>query len=489
MGLLGVHDKCHGFQSGTRVHSFWSIIQRHSNTTAHDRCNRVLPILGRLNLCANGSEDRTGSLSADERSESEVSGDRWYVLAVLTIVYALNIADRFSISTLIEPIRIELHLSDSGIAFLTGVALALFYVTVGIPLAVLADRTNRRNILALALALWSGMTALCGVAQNYWQLLFARFGVGIGEAGGTPPSTSILADKFAPDRRPMALTIFALGACLGAWLGSSIAGDVAERHGWRAAFLVLGIPGVVCALIVRLTVREPLRGGQDRSHEVRQRTTLIDTVRYVVQHRSAFHLLMGGSVATFWSWGLMWWTPTFLVRTHHMTIGQAGDLLGPMHLVAGTAGTLLASWLMGRRAAADPQYVSRLLGWVTAATTIPSILLFWVGSARAVTVLLWVFVPSVYFYIGPILGLLQNVVPARMRATTCALLLFTANLGNLVIAPQLVGFLSDWFARSFHAKDDSLRWALLVLAPTGLWAAWHLWTSRATICSDQALAR
>src|SRR5882762_6359552 len=216
--------------------------------------------------------------------------DRWYVLFILTIVYAMNIADRFSISTLIEPIQEELHLSDSGIAFLTGVALALFYVTVGIPIAALADRANRCNILALALAIWSGMTALCGLAQNYSQLLLARFGVGIGEAGGTPPSTSILADKFPHDRRPMALTIFALGASLGAWLGSSVAGRVAERYGWRAAFLVLGIPGLLCALLVRLTLREPVRGQLDSPAERRQQTTLMDTVRYVVRHRSAFHL-------------------------------------------------------------------------------------------------------------------------------------------------------------------------------------------------------
>ncbi|MFL6603739.1 MAG: spinster family MFS transporter [Steroidobacteraceae bacterium] len=414
---------------------------------------------------------------------------RWYVLAVLTLVYALNIADRFSIATLIEPIRLELRLSDSGIAFLTGIALALFYVTVGIPLAVLADRANRRNIVALSLALWSAMTALCGLAQNYSQLLLARFGVGIGEAGGTPPSTSILADKFPHDRRPMALTIFALGASLGAWLGSSVAGRVAERHGWRAAFLVLGIPGLLCALLVWLTIREPTRGQFDSSQEHRQKTTLAATVRYIVQHRSAFHLLMGGSVATLWSWGLMWWTPTFLVRAHHMTVGQAGELLGPMHLIAGTAGTILASYLMARRSAADPRYVAKLLAWVTALTTIPSILLYWVGSTAIATVLLWIFVPSVYFYIGPILGLLQNVVPAHMRATTCALLLFTANVANLVIAPQMVGILSDWFASGFHAEGQGLRWALLLLAPTGFWAAWHLWVSGATIQADEAVAR
>ncbi|MEP7243840.1 MAG: MFS transporter [Gammaproteobacteria bacterium] len=413
--------------------------------------------------------------------------DRWYTLGVMTLVYALNIADRFSISTLIEPIRLELKLSDSGIGFLTGVALALFYVTVGIPIASLADRANRRNILAIALAVWSGMTAVCGLAQNYWQLLIARFGVGVGEAGGTPPATSILADKFPPGRRPMALTIFAIGASLGAWLGSSVAGSVAEKYGWRAAFLVLGIPGVVVALIVWLTVREPKRGELDGPARLTDRpATLSETLRFIRQQRSAFHLLAGGTIATFWSWGLMWWTPTFLVRSHALTVGQAGELLGPMHLIAGTACIVLASWLMARPAAGDPRYVARLLAWVVGITTVPSIFLYWVTSLQAATMLLWIFVPAIYFYIGPILGLLQNNVPGGMRARTCAVLLFTANVANLVVAPQLVGWMSDWFAASFGAGQDSLRWGLLLIAPTGFWAAWHFWIAGRTIREDEA---
>jgi predicted MFS family arabinose efflux permease len=413
--------------------------------------------------------------------------DRWYVLAVLTLVYALNIADRFSVSTLLEPIREELRLSDRGIAFLTGSALALFYVTIGIPVAVLADRMNRRNIVALALAIWSAMTALCGLAHTYGQLLLARFGVGIGEAGGTPPSTSILSDKFPPARRPMALTIFALGACLGAWLGSQVAGAAAERAGWRAAFLLLGIPGVVVALIVWLTVREPRRGQLDSSGPT-QASTLGATLRFIARQRSAVHLLIGGSVATFWSWGLIWWTTAFLQRSHHLSVGSAGSLLGWMHLIAGSAGTVLAAWLVGRRVAADPRYVTRLLFWVVALSTIPSFFAYWVGSLTAATVLLWIFVPSVYFYIGPMLGLLQNVIPANMRATACAVLLFIANVANLILAPGIVGALSDWFAASFGAGTESLRWALLLLAPTGFWAAWHLWTSGATIVEDAARA-
>jgi MFS family permease len=432
-------------------------------------------------------------------TEISAPRDRWYVLAVLTVVYALNIADRFSISTLLEPIRRELQLSDSGIAFLTGFALAMFYVTVGIPIAALADRANRRTILAVSLAVWSAMTALCGLARNYGELLLARFAVGIGEAGGTPPSTSLLADKFPPAARPMALTIFALGACLGSWLGSSVAGAAAERGGWRLAFLVLGIPGVVLALLVAVTVREPRRGqldshGATNAMDATRLTPwaiarkLADTARFMATQRSAVHLVAGGSVATFWSWGLMWWTPTFLQRSHQLSVGEAGRLLGLAHLIAGTAATLLVGALMGLPKARDPRFVARLLAWVTALATIPSILLYWVPSAQAATLLVWIFVPAVYFYIGPILGLLQNVMPANMRAGACAILLFTANVANLILAPQLIGWLSDWFAGSLGAGRESLRWALLLLATTGFWAAWHLWVSGRTIREDEARA-
>ena len=430
-------------------------------------------------------------------AEAPLPRDRWYVLAVLTLVYALNIADRFSISTLIEPIRKELSLSDKGIAFLTGSALAFFYVTVGIPVAALADRINRRNILAVSLFIWSGVTALCGVAQSYLQLLFARFAVGIGEAGGTPPSTSIVADNFPPARRPMALTIYALGACVGAWLGSSVAGRAAEMGGWRLAFLVLGIPGVAVALLVAFTVREPRRGQLDseaRRPETRPFSLwaifdqLIETLRVMEHQRSAVHLIVGGSVATFWSWGLIWWTTAFLQRSHHLSVGEAGGLLGPMHLIAGTAGTLLAGVLMGLPAARDPRYVTRLLAVVAVLTTVPSFFAYEVASLRLATIMLWLFVPGVYFYIGPILGLLANVMPPAMRASSCAILLFVANLANLFVAPQLIGVLSDCFAGSFGAGAESLRWALLLLAPCGLWAAWHLWRAGATIREDEARA-
>ena len=200
---------------------------------------------------------------ATSRSEVAPLLQRWYVLIVMCAVYALNIAARYVVTTVFEPIRLELKLTDAGAAFLTGVPLALFYVSCGLPIAWLADRSNRRNIVAGSLIVWSGFTVLCGLALSYWQFLISRIGVGVGEAGATPPSTSIVSDCFPAERRPMALSVFALGAPIGAWLGADLAGAVAQAYGWRAAFFALGVPGVVLGGLVFLTIREPRRGRLD----------------------------------------------------------------------------------------------------------------------------------------------------------------------------------------------------------------------------------
>ena len=411
----------------------------------------------------------------------------WYVLGLLTLVYGINIADRFVVSQVLEPIRLELALSDAQVAFITGVALALFYVTVGIPVALLADRGNRRNIIAIAVALWSAMTAACGLAQNVWHFVLGRFGVGIGEAGGTAPSASLLADRFPPQSRPAAYTIFALGAPLGAWLGSEFAGAVAQRYGWRAAFLALGLPGLAIALLVWLTIREPARGAQDATRSAAPaRQGLLDQLRYLAGRRAFVHLTMGVTVATLWGWGLLWWTPTFLMRSHGLDVGAAGAALGPMHLVGGTLATLITSVLVGPRAAADPRRVLWLLAGVLLLATFPSFGVYWVRSLPAAVTLLWATVPAIYFFIGPTMGLMQNVVPPAMRALGMAVALFTANVANLIVAPQVVGLASDWLAPTLGGNAASLRVALLVLAPTGFWAAYHYWAAARTIRAEQA---
>jgi MFS family permease len=401
---------------------------------------------------------------------------KWYVLVILTIVYTLNIADRFVMSTLIEPIKAELHLSDSAVALLTGVALAMFYVTAGLPLATLADRVNRRNLVALALVAWSAMTTLCGFTHSYWQLLLCRLGVGVGEAGGTPPSNSIISDYFPWRTRALALSVFSVGASLGSMLGST-AGYVSDAWGWRRAFLVLGLPGILLALILRVTVREPGRGRLDVDRAPAQVAGLLATLRFAGRQPALIHAWAGATVFTLWAWGLMWWTPSFLVRSHHMTLGGAGGALSLMHGIGGTLVLLATVAVMKRLAARDPRAVPRFTAIVIAAATLPAIAAYVTRSEGLTLGMLWLFIPLSYAAFGPTYALIQNLVPASMRAQSSALLMLFANVANLVVAPQLVGLASDALAPRYGS--ESLRVVLIPLALTGFWAAAHyLWASR-----------
>jgi MFS family permease len=426
----------------------------------------------------------------------EASARQWYVLLVLSLVYALNIADRYVITTVMESIRLDLHLTDSAVALLTGVALALFYVSAGIPISALADRYSRRNIIAAALVIWSALTVFTGLSRTFGQMMVARIGVGIGESGGTPPSTSMLADYFKPRHRTMALTIWALGASLGAWLGADVAGRVADAYGWRTAFLAMGVPGVVMGIVIFTTVREPRRGVMDGGDAVSERLAveraatkvpMMVALRVIASQPATLHLMMGGAVTALWGWGLMWWTPTYLQRAYHMTAGEAGAMLGPMHLIAGSLSTIGTCLLMATPAMADPKRVLRLMAIVVAVVTVPSFFIFWTHDLGITRLCLWLLVPAMYFYIGPSYGLINNTIPPQIRAMAAAVTLLVANIANLVIAPQFVGFVSDHVAGPGGADAASLRFALLLLAPTGFWAAYHFWAATKKI--DQEIAR
>jgi MFS family permease len=414
-------------------------------------------------------------------------GQRWYVLIIMMLAYTINIADRYVMSTVLEPIRLELKLTDGGVAFLTGVSLALFYVTMGIPLSWVADRYNRKNLLAISMTVWSAMTALCGMSQGYMQLLLARIGVGIGEAGGTPSCNAIVADYFPADRRAMAMTVFALGAPIGAWLGADMAGSVAAEYGWRAAFYVLGVPGILLALIVYFTVKEPKRGQLDAVSD-EPAPSMAETMRFMWSQKAAVHVMMGSGVSALWGWGLMWFTPTFIQRMYNLDVGEAGAVVGPIHLVMGIAASLLTAWLLARPSYIDPRKICRLLAVVTALATIPSIIAYYTNTLSTATLMWWIFIPAIYFYIGPAFALGQNLAPPKMRAMFIAVSLLIANAFNLIVAPQAVGWMSDYFAGPGGADAASLRLALLVLAPTGFWAAYHYWRAEKYIVEDQKRA-
>ena len=420
--------------------------------------------------------------------QSASLAERWYVLIMMCLVYTLSIADRYVVSTVLDPIRHELHLTDKGVALLTGLAFGLFYVVLGFPLSWLIDRYNRRRIVGACLVLWSAMTAVCGLARTSLEFFLARVGVTIGEAGGTPGANSLLSDYFPATRRAMALTVFALGAPIGAWLGYNVAGTIADHYGWRYAFYALGLPGVLAGLGVWLTVREPQRGCLDSGKDSKA-PSVKATLQFMWQQGSAVHTMMGTAVCALWGWGLMFWTPAFLQRTYHMTVGQASDVTQNMHLWGGGLATVATGWLMARSTMVDARRIVWVLAGGIGIATIASGVVYYTRDLALAKAMLWIFIPAIYFYIGPGFGLLNNLAPCRMRAMFCAMVLFLANLGNLVIAPPLIGALSDYFAPNHVSNADSLRLAMLCLVPTGLWATAHLWLAARDILQDQERAR
>ncbi len=409
------------------------------------------------------------------------------MLIVMCMVFAINIAARYVVTTVFEPIRLELHLTDTGAAFLTGVPLALFYVAFGIPIAWFADRSNRRNIVAASLIIWSGFTAFCGLSQTYWQLLMGRIGVGVGEAGATPPSTSIVSDYFPADRRPMALSILALGAPIGAWMGADLAGAVAQAFGWRAAFFALGAPGLLLGLLVFLTVREPKRGQLDAIGG-EGKPSLTESLRLLWRQKAAFHVIMASGVCSLWGWGLVWWTPTFLMRTYSLNVAQAGAVTGHVHLVGGILATAGTAWFMARPSMVNPRRVLWTLAIIIGIATVPSFLAYWTQSLWMAKLMFWIYIPTIYFFIGPCMALVLNLAPSNMRSIFTAWSVLVGNLFNLIVAPQAVGIVSDWIARGHGADAASLRLALLMLAPTGFWAVWHFLLAARTVVEDQKRA-
>ncbi len=443
------------------------------------------PCMVMVNHISRVSLSATAIDAAGSRAPSSI--ERWYVLILVCLIYAINIADRYVVSTVLEPMRLEMHLDDAGVAILTGWPLAIFYGTFGIAISWLADRSNRRNILAISLIIWSAFTAVCGVTRTYWEFLFARVGVAVGEAGGTPPSTAIVADYFPPDRRPMAMGVLALGAPIGAFLGANFAGYIAHAYTWRAAFIALGVPGLVMGAIVYLTVREPVRGRLDAIVD-EIKPSVIQSLRFLWEQKAAFHVMIGGGLCALWGWGLMSWTPTFLQRAYALNVSEAADVTGNIHLIGGSIATAGTAWVLSRPPMADPRRVVWLLAAGIGFATIPSIIAYWTHSLLVCKLMFWLFIPAIYFYIGPCFGLLNNLAPCHMRNMFIAISLLIANILNWIVAPYAIGFLSDWFARPHGSDAASLRLAMLILAPSGFWAAYHLYLASKTIVSDQKRA-
>ena len=409
---------------------------------------------------------------------------RRYVLGVLTAVYVSNYVDRQILSILLEPIKHAFSLSDTQLGFLSGISFAIFYATLGIPIAIWADRGSRRSIITLATVIFSLMTAVCGLTASFVQLALARIGVGIGEAGSSPPSHSIVADFYPPHERATAMAIFALGVNIGILIGFLAGGWINQFFGWRAAFLVVGAPGLLLALLVRTTLREPPRGqSEGRDHEARAAAPpLAEAFRTFWRVRSLRHIAAGAALNSFVGYGAVAWVPAFLIRSFGMSTGDVGTALALIIGVVGGAGTFLGGYFADRLARRDVRWnvwlVSACVGGATPFA-------FGVYLAPdAFWALVWFLVPAAVgaLYLGPSLAMVQGLVPLRMRTLASAVLLFVINIIGLGLGPQTIGILSDLLAPRFG--QESLRYALLLAGLVNVWAALHFFLAGRTLARD-----
>jgi predicted MFS family arabinose efflux permease len=412
---------------------------------------------------------------------------RQYTLLILVLVFTSSHVDRQILAILLEPIKHELALSDTQLGFLSGIAFAIFYATLGIPISMWADRGNRRSIITLALTIWSGMTALCGMATNFWQLALARIGVGVGEAGSSPPSHSIIADMYPPAERATAMGIFALGANLGLLIGFLVGGWINQWYGWRMAFYTVGAPGLILATVVWFTLREPPRGYAEGLQSAQDEAPRLATVfRFVWSTPSLRHLIAGTTLTCFVGYGVILWLPTFLVRSHGMGSGQIGTTLALFLGTIGGIGTYSGGVLADRLARRDIRWNVWLVGTVIL-VAMPFSFAFYL-TKNTVLALTYFAIPALLggMFIGPSFAMNQSLVAVRMRSVASAVLLFIINIIGLGLGPRTVGVISD----ALHARygAESLRYALLCLAFVNLWAACHYFLAGRTLHADLARA-
>jgi MFS family permease len=389
-----------------------------------------------------------------------------YALALLTIIYTLNFLDRTIITILIDPIKRDYHLSDKAIGFISGFGFVIMYSILAAPVARWADRGNRRNILTAGLVIWSGMTALAGVARNALQLTLARFGVGIGESAGTAPSASMISDLFPGDRRAMAMSFYQLGPVFGGFLGAFIGGWINQYYGWHRAFLVAGLPGLLVALIFRFTVKEPIRGTTEETKVNTRQQPVMQTVRFLLRQNSYMLLLIGFSLTTFTQFGFGNWTAPFLGRIRHLNSAQIGTYLGTIRGVAGLTGTLIggyfADWF-GRR---DPRwrlYVPALCSMLTC----PGILLFLFSPNPILSVAGFAIYSALSpVHVGPVISVSHSIVKVGMRTFSTSLLYLISELIGLGGGTLFIGAFNDHFSTQLGV--NVIRYSMATAAATTL---------------------
>ncbi|MEM1122028.1 MAG: MFS transporter [Bacteroidota bacterium] len=398
---------------------------------------------------------------------------KWYVLSALTIVGALNYFDRQLIVILQEPIKAELGLSDTQLGLMTGLAFSIFYCSVGIPIARFADRSNRRNVIGVSLAVWSFMTAITGFVQNFVQMLLVRIGVGVGEAGSAPASQAIISDYFSNEERPVAFSIWATSVYIGLFIGFGLGGILESTFGWRNAFIYLGFPGILVAILFALTVKEPPKGHSDATKIKAETLAFGPAIKYLLARKTYIYVLCGSGLHAFVGFSFANWIPSFFIRVHEMSIAEVGIWLAISVGVGGFVGALSGGFIVRQLIKRDIRWYM-WIGIVSILLTLP-FSMFTLFSGHAKAAIICYFVPNVLYSLnmGALLTVNQSIVGVRMRAMSSAVYYLVINLVGMGIGPLLVGVLSDYLMPSYGA--ESLRWALVIVANVYLLCMYFYW--------------
>ncbi len=435
----------------------------------------------------NTAQDSESNLSPDKVAAAKAYQNPYYrylVLGILTAAYVSNFVDRQVINVLAQFIIDDLEISDGQFGMLSGLAFALIYTTLGIPIARLADISNRRNIIAISITIWSVMTALCGAAQNFFQLFMARFGVGVGEAGGSPPAHSIVSDIFPAEQRATALSIYSLGVYGGILVGTVGGAYLVQYFDWRTAFVVVAIPGIFLALLVRFVIKEPPRGMAESRKDVAP-PGFLRVLHFLWDRKSFRHLSFACALHAFVTYGMGNFMPLFLGRVHEMPIIDIGLYYGLIAGIGGLAGTFFGGWMSDRMANKTGDKTWYI--WIPFISTVLAIPLGLItflvmpnGYTAVFSYLLPVFCGG--WYLAPCIASTHFLVGIRMRAMASAILLFMLNLIGLGLGPMLTGFMSDYFEPSYGS--DSLRYAMSITLMVNVWCAFHYWKATRTISAD-----
>lgn len=427
-------------------------------------------------------------MPAAAADEARAPAHHHYALAVLTIVYVLHFIDRQILSVIIEPIKAEFGASDTQMGLLSGVAFALFYAVLGIPIARLSDRASRRNIIAACCACWSAFTIACGQAGSYLTLLLTRIGVATGEAGGTAPMISMVSDLYPRSQRPLAMAVLGLGPHIGVVFGLTLGGWIAQQYGWRAAFIWMGAPGVVMALVLFLTVREPRRGGMEEpsltpSVAAPPVINIFGAVRRILAPMAMRLLLLAVGLAGFVGYGFGSWNVSYLVRAHGLSLQQAGAIAGLAGGVGAIFGTIFAGWLCKRLSPRDAAWQLRVPGIGLVLSLVVGLVYCLApagGSIRfgsvAIPTIAWLSLAFSFFapwWTAQTFTAIANLAAPAERGLTMSLMVLSITLFGAGLGPVFTGALSDALAVSLGG--EALRYALAItIGVTAVPAALYL---------------